>query len=214
MNEDEWLRCGDPMRMLRHLRADSRGRKSLLLAAACCARVWTYLPENCRDWVRLVEDAAEGRADPARLNDHWEGVEEALSLLSFDEYPNHADGRFAALIEVLCVYWELLDALSDPNPKASSYVRERRAYAALVRDIYGNPFRPARVDPAWLAWNEGTVPKIARAIYDERAFERLPILADALEDAGCDEAHILNHCRGPGVHVRGCWVVDLLLGKE
>ena len=64
-----------------------------------------------------------------------------------------------------------------------------------------------------VAWNDGTVRKIAQAIYDERAFDRLPILADALEDAGCDNADILNHCRNGGEHVRGCWVVDLLLGK-
>jgi hypothetical protein len=214
MTEDEWLRCGDPMRMLRHLRADSRGRKSLLLAAACCSRVWDSLPENCRGWVRLVEDAAEGRADPERLNDRWESVEAALSSLSFDEYPNHADGRFAALIEVLCVYWESMDALPDANPKANSYVRERRAYASLVRDIYGNLFRRTAVDPAWLAWNGGTVRHIAQAIYDGKAFNRLPILADALEDAGCANADILNHCRHGTEHVRGCWVVDVVLGKE
>ena len=69
------------------------------------------------------------------------------------------------------------------------------------------------VDPSWLTWNDGTVPKIAHAIYDNRDFDRMPVLADALEDAGCDNADILNHCRGPNVHVRGCWVVDLLLGK-
>src|SRR5262249_19701282 len=185
-----------------------------LLTAACCFRVWDHLPEDCRSWVRLVEDAAEGRTNPERLNDNWEGVEDALSSLSFGEYPNHADGRDAALIEALGVYWEANEVPSDPSPKARSYTTEHKAYAALVRDIFGNPFRPATVDPAWLAWNDGTVPKIAQAMYDERAFERMPILADALEDAGCDNAHILNHCRAPNVHVRGCWVVDLLLCKN
>ena len=63
-------------------------------------------------------------------------------------------------------------------------------------------------------WNDGTVHRVAQAIYDERAFERMPILADALEDAGCDNADILNHCRNGGEHVRGCWVIDLLLGKS
>jgi hypothetical protein len=87
---------------------------------------------------------------------------------------------------------------------------ENQAQACLVRDILGNPFRPVRVDPVW---QTGTVVSLAQAIYDERAFDRLPILADALEDAGCTNADILNHCRQPGEHVRGCWVVDLLLGK-
>jgi hypothetical protein len=214
MTEDEWLRCADPLRMLRELRARSGDRKVLLLTAACCHRVWDLLPKDCRGWVRLVEDVAEGRADAGRLNENWERVEQTLGVLSHGEFPNHADGKFAALLEVLCVYWESLDAPSDPNPKASSYGRERKAYAALVRDIFGNPFRGAVVDSAWLAWNDGTVRRIAQAIYDERAFDRMPILADALEDAGCDNADILNHCRTPGVHVRGCWVVDLLLGKE
>jgi hypothetical protein len=70
------------------------------------------------------------------------------------------------------------------------------------------------ITPAWAAWNDGTIPKLAQAIYEERAFDRLPILADALEEAGCDNADILAHCRQPGPHVRGCWVVDLLVGKE
>ncbi len=70
------------------------------------------------------------------------------------------------------------------------------------------------INPDWLAWNDATVRNIAKAIYDEQAFDRMPILADALEDAGCDNADILRHCREPGEHVRGCWVVDLLLGKS
>ena len=91
---------------------------------------------------------------------------------------------------------------------------EERGQCSLVRDIFGNPFRPVAADPAWLAWNHGTVPAIARHVYDDRAFHDLPILADALEDAGCTNADLLDHCRGPGPHVRGCWAVDLLLGKS
>jgi hypothetical protein len=83
-----------------------------------------------------------------------------------------------------------------------------------VRCIFGNPFHHVAVNSTWLAWNDGTVRKIAQAIYEERAFDRMPILADALEDAGCDAADLLRHCREPGEHVRGCWVIDLLLGKE
>src|SRR5207249_5635173 len=88
--------------------------------------------------------------------------------------------------------------------------------AGCLRDILGPlPFRPLpRLAASALAWNDACTVKVARAIYEERAFDRLPILADALEDAGCDNADILAHCRGPGPHVRGCWVVDLLLGKR
>jgi hypothetical protein len=92
---------------------------------------------------------------------------------------------------------------------------EKTAQAAMVRDLFGNPFRPKpAVDPSWLAWNGGTVAKLAAAIYDGRRFADLPILADALEDAGCADADILAHCRGGGEHVRGCWVVDLLTGRQ
>jgi hypothetical protein len=84
---------------------------------------------------------------------------------------------------------------------------------SILRDIFGNPFRPVAVAPAWLTWNNATVPAIARHVYEDRAFHDLPILADALEDAGCTDADLLAHCRGPGPHVRGCWAVDLLLGK-
>ena len=82
---------------------------------------------------------------------------------------------------------------------------------AILRCIFGNPFRAGTCDTAW---QTATVTSLAQAIYDERAFDRLPILADALEDAGCTNADILSHCRGPGPHVRGCWVVDLLLGRS
>jgi hypothetical protein len=91
---------------------------------------------------------------------------------------------------------------------------EFRAIAALLHDIVGNPFREVAVDPPSLAWNGGTVVKLARAIYDDRSFDRLPILADALEEAGCTNADMLNHCRLPGEHVPGCWVVDCLLNRS
>ena len=84
----------------------------------------------------------------------------------------------------------------------------------LLREVFGNPFGPLTIDPLWLAWNGGTVTTLAQSIYDDRAFDRLPIMADALEEAGCTNADILAHCRQPGEHVRGCWVVDLILGKE
>jgi hypothetical protein len=89
------------------------------------------------------------------------------------------------------------------------------ARSALLRDLFRNPFHPVPIiDPAWLVWNGGVVRKMAQAIYDARRFTDLPILADALEEAGCTNAEILSHCRGPGPHVRGCWAVDLILGQE
>lgn len=91
---------------------------------------------------------------------------------------------------------------------------ELTAQAALLRDIVGSPYRSVRANPDWSNWHNATIPKIAAAIYADRAFGNLPILADALEEAGCDNADILAHCRSGGEHVRGCWVVDLILGKS
>jgi len=88
---------------------------------------------------------------------------------------------------------------------------ERLAHSDLLREIFGNPFRPVSMDPAWLT---DTVHALATGIYDDRTFDRLPILADALQEAGCDCDDMLNHLRGPGPHVRGCWALDLVLGKE
>jgi hypothetical protein len=89
---------------------------------------------------------------------------------------------------------------------------ERLAQTALLRDIFGNPFRPAALDPAW---RTSTAVALAKHIYESRDFSAMPILADALQDADCDNVEILDHCRdAKQVHVRGCWVVDLVLGKE
>ena len=90
-------------------------------------------------------------------------------------------------------------------------VEELQAQQAILRDMECPS--STLVDHTWLAWRDGTILKLAQAIYDDRAFDRLPVLADALEEAGCHDADILAHCRAPGPHVRGCWVVDLLLGK-
>jgi hypothetical protein len=86
-----------------------------------------------------------------------------------------------------------------------------REHCDLLRDIAGNPFRPVRFDPAW---RSVLAVGLATGIYDTHDFDRLPILADALEDAGCSDADLLAHLRSPGPHVRGCWAVDLVLGKE
>jgi hypothetical protein len=93
--------------------------------------------------------------------------------------------------------------------------RELGAQTNVARDIFGPLlFCPVTIHSSVRTWNDGTVVKLAQAIYDERAFDRLPVLADALEDALCEDAEILAHCRQPGEHVRCCWVVDLLLGKS
>jgi hypothetical protein len=99
---------------------------------------------------------------------------------------------------------------------------EREVQVTLLRDMIGNPFRPPpSIDPAWLAWNHGTVPRLAEAAYEERDLPsghldpaRLAVLADALEDAGCGDASLLGHLRDESPHIRGCWALDLILSKE
>jgi hypothetical protein len=85
------------------------------------------------------------------------------------------------------------------------------AQLGSLRDIFGNPFRPVTLNPSWLT---STVLALANGIYNDKAFDQMPILADVLMDSGCDNEDILNHCRQPGEHVRGCFVLDLLLGKS
>jgi hypothetical protein len=89
-----------------------------------------------------------------------------------------------------------------------AYPEEEEAQSKLIRCIFGNPFRRITLSPSWLT---ATVHSLATGIYTEKAFDRMPVLADALQDAGCANEDILNHCRQPGEHCRGCWVVDLLL---
>ena len=93
---------------------------------------------------------------------------------------------------------------------------ERTAQSHLLHDLFHSlVFREVHINPLWLRWNDGTIRRIAEGIYEERAFERMGVLADALLDSGCDDEVMLSHCREQeGVHTKGCWVIDLLLGKE
>jgi hypothetical protein len=97
---------------------------------------------------------------------------------------------------------------------------EGNTHCLMIRDLFGNPFRPLALDPSWLTWHDATIPALAQSAYDDRHLpsghldnHRLAVLADALTDVGCSDPDILAHCRGPGSHGRGCWVIDLLLGS-
>jgi hypothetical protein len=105
---------------------------------------------------------------------------------------------------------------ADPRAvRVAAEAEESRWQRQLLRDLLGPlPFRPVTIAPSVRTWNDGTVLRLAESIYAERAFEQMGVLADALEEAGCHDAEILGHCRGPGPHVKGCWVIDLLTGRE
>ena len=101
---------------------------------------------------------------------------------------------------------ELLDVAG-----AAVMLADRSLQPHLLRDVFGNPFRPVRAERRWLVPSVG---HLANVMYSGWDFASMPVLADALEELGCDDEQILSHCRGPGPHVRGCWVVDLVLGKD
>jgi hypothetical protein len=235
MTETEWLACTDPPKMLDFLRGKTSDRKLRLFAVACCWRVWHLLTdERSRRAVQVAERFAEGLVGKGELatsrNELRAKVRGDLRAFVFgrprtEGDPGHAAIAWAAAWDasregLRAIGWEAARDVARAVGVAHRYGRlphgGQADQASLLRDIFGPlPFRPVTIDPFWLAWDTGTVVKLAQAIYSEPAFDRLPVVADALEDAGCDNDDILSHLRGPsGPHVRGCWVVDLLLGKE
>jgi hypothetical protein len=122
----------------------------------------------------------------------------------------YALAMYTAMQCRLAVLYGAREFGKDSQPATEAGLRTHRA---LLRDCLGNPFHPSPSPaPDVLAWKGSTIRKLAQAVYADRAFDGLPILADALEEGGCTDGEILSHSRGPGPHVRGCWVVDLLLG--
>jgi hypothetical protein len=140
-----------------------------------------------------------------------EAWDAALRLCSVNDFSRGYDKPGDVATLVCYAYGQELNESDCEDGDPERIAEEDRLQCDSLRDIFGNPFRPVTLAPAWLTSN---VTALAQSIYTDRAFDRLPILADALEDAGCDNADILEHCRQPGEHVRGCWVVDLILGKS
>jgi hypothetical protein len=229
VTEAEWQSCDDPCLMLDYIAIKTSDRKLRLFACACCRRVWGLLKGEGR---RAVE-AAEGHADGLVAADQMGGagtdarrpvdaVYEAANLGGHGVVLTGglAAGKAAsacctAPAALSCEQAARLAALAFGHPAAGiiplGTPEEVVVQCRLLRDLFGNPFRPVTLDPSWLSL---AVDGLAQNIYAGRAFHRLRELADALERAGCTNPEILAHCRQPGEHVRGCWAVDLLLGKE
>ena len=217
MTESEWLECSKPTPMLEFVLSTASTRKLRLFACACCRAIWDALSDNnLRSDVERAERIADDlAAEQQRV------LPKTLQMGAYILSPTQCAGS--------AVRWAVESPLRMQEARNGAAlvvesVSVRRRWqitvnqSRYIRDIFANPFRSVSIHDAWLT---PTVTTLAQAAYDNRTLPsgeldpaRLAVLADALMDAGCDSADILSHLREPGPHVRGCWVVDLLLGKE
>jgi hypothetical protein len=238
VTEAEWLACKDPITMLLFLRGPGAtrtepigdhlativevnapglvsDRKLRLAACACCRRVWHLLhDESFRRLIEVNELYAEGSATQVELQTVWQKAADRYPR--FISLPPLYSNAVEAVLGLR--HWLDVGRLSSlgsaiRNELSESYVEpEMIAQCELIRDILGPVlFNPIGISPRLLTSDALT---LAKFIYEESAFDRLPILADALMDAGCESEELLAHCRSEGPHVRGCWAVDLILGKS
>jgi hypothetical protein len=205
MTEQEWLTCTDPHPMFEHLRGKACDRKLRLFAVACSRRISDRIDAFGRHAVDVAERFADGFATPDELR---------AARLACQSAGGQAAWYAAASNPAIAARNAACSAQAGVanNALIGSELAELHAQAALLRDIFGPmPLRPSSFDPSWLT---PAVVELTRAIYEDKTFDRILLLADALEEAGCGSEEILRHLRGPGPHVRGCWVVDGVLGKE
>jgi predicted HAD superfamily Cof-like phosphohydrolase len=222
MTEADWLASTDPAPMLDELRGRISDRKLILFAAACCRHIWDLMTdEPCRTAVQMAERFADRKADLKELSAARTPTIPAAGPAARAAY-------WTAHAKPTQTVWHVHTAAAEAETNAATRAvtsgheaawnaasaAAMKAQADLLREIVGNPFRPVDVDPAWLSWGSRTVGRIAQEIYDESRFAEMPILADALEDAGCANARLLSHLRADEKHVRGCWVLDLLLERS
>jgi hypothetical protein len=228
MTGEKWLNCTDPSPMLEFIQSKATDRKFRLFACACCRNVWSLIvEERWRKAVEIAEEYADQACSSERLKEEWDS-EGVTAVGHTIDGATAADARWgadwAARNAVQAVVEFNLHNLEPPNStdisawarvrmerKQASEDAQRTIQVRQVRDIFGNPFRPVTFNPSWRTLS---VVRLAQTICDERSFDKMPDLGDALERAGCRDEAILNHCREPSEHVRGCWVVDLVLGKS
>ena len=223
MTEAEWMADPDPAAMTEFVRRSGNDRKLRLFACLCCRHVCEGIDRGATPpEIEVAELVAEGLEEARALEYARYRLEvrrypslRAANVLraALSDNPLDAADRTSSSLIDFFVYRRLEQPDREGLPLDSPEwdKRVRRKLAAFLREIFGSPFRSITMSSSWLT---SDVVGVARGIYDDRAFDRLPILADALLDAGCDNEDILAHCRSDGPHVRGCWVVDLVLGKS
>ncbi len=231
MTEAEWLACTDPKPMLKFLHGKASDRKLRLFACACCRHIWHLLADDrSRKAVELAERFADGLASEQEREAAEEAANQAKRVTGVSRQASNytIPEMFTIAARAACVTAEgdadtetllaivaACSLIARNEASGLGWEAEMVACSSTLREIVGNTFLPPPPLPAAvLTWNDGTVRRMAEGIYEERAFDRLPILADALLDAGCDNENLIAHCRSEGPHVRGCWAVDLILGKS
>ena len=220
MTEEQWLTASSPLPMLMQVRLLAGDRKRRLFACACARRVGDLFADAASERaVRTAERYADGLAGKKALH---AALAEARAAVRQAHTLDARQGNAAACAATAATEANLEIARQAAwlaaharAPAPSAMRAELQAQADLVRDLFGNPFRqPVVVDTAWLEWDGGAVRRLAQAVYTEQAFDLLPVLADALEDAGCAGPVLLDHLRRPGAHALGCWALDRLLGND
>jgi hypothetical protein len=226
MTEAEWLAWAtDPELLLKLLPTVGAvsNRKLRLFAVACCRRAMTATNVRPRTepFVDVAERFADGEAtitDLQTVGCSPAGADRRTNSALHHACMNAAEvepGIVMADCAALNAAWGATQVgtfMPDDNGISEGrLVREQAVQCSILRDIFGNPFHPISFSPQW---RTDTTVMLTGQMYESRDFSAMPILADALQDAGCDNDDILNHCRQPGEHVRGCWLVDLVLCKE
>jgi hypothetical protein len=212
MTEEEWFGLTDADRAFQQLGRALSDRRGRLMSCAFVRLVWDSLTdERSRRAVEVAELFADGVVSEYERIVAESKARDVEKGWSSQSGPQHL--YFRAIAAKMTVI-RTANA-STVCRFVSGFTHERNTLQAeiakLLRDTVGNPFRPTPFSPSW---RTDTAVLLASQMYESRDFSAMPILADALQDAGCENADILEHCRGEGPHVRGCWVVDLVLGKK
>ena len=200
MTEKQWAACANPDKLLDYHAMKKDPRRLRLLAAGC---VRLLVSPDTPPPAESILDAIERYADGVATRAEFLEARKAIRRLLKD------GAREPAILAMMCLADDAMEGLTITVTHARK--RNGADQCSLIRCVFGNPYRTTAFEPEWLT---ATVAAMARSIYDERAFDRLPILADALQDAGCTNADVLGHCRNRGPHARGCWVVDALRKNE
>ena len=218
MTEQEWLTSKDPTAMLKHLEyhhGDNYDRKLRLFACACCRRIWDEIPSSrSRNAVEVAERYADGFATEEELGSAWYTARDAAEDAWCAAWENAANAALASAggaSVFASARSASLDSCDVYDDSDDAWESGRKTQAHILRDIVGNPFQPVTFQPLW---QNQTILQLAQTMYGDHDFSAMPILGDALEEFGCDNEDFLHHCRDEVIHVRGCWVVDLILRKE